>query len=162
MAGRLMRETGVSCVSMDHIKMGLIRSGLVDASPMDSDESITTWLWPVLREMILTCSENGQSIIIEGCYVDFDDVGSLPAGTQLVGLVMTEEYIRSRFATIAETASVSEHRLDDSWLNVEDLVAGNARFGAAMARAGLEPTIISADWESDTARLVINHVGNEC
>lgn len=162
MAGRLMRETGVSCVSMDHIKMGLIRSGLVEATPTDSDESITAWLWPVVREMILTCSENGQSLIVEGCYVDFEDLDGLPAGTQLVGLVMTEDYIRSRFATIAQTASVSEQRLDDSWLNIDDLVAGNARFGAAMAQAGLEATIISADWEADTARLVVNRVGKEC
>lgn len=153
---RMMRETGVSVVSMDHIKMGLIRAGLVGASPTDPDASITAWLWPVIREMALTCHENGQSVIIEGCYVDFGDLRALPPGTRLVCLVMTEGYIREHIQAIRDHAHSAERRLHDLCLCGDELIAGNAQFGEAMDRAGLIATVIDRDWEADTRDLVIN------
>lgn len=33
---------------------------------------MTEKLWPVVREMIKTCIENNQSLIVEGCYIPWD------------------------------------------------------------------------------------------
>ncbi len=51
--------------------MGLIRSGMTDLTPQD-DDTLTDFLWPILREIIKTAIENRQNLILEGCYVPFD------------------------------------------------------------------------------------------
>ena len=78
LAKKLIGKYNYPCMSIDHLKMGLIRSGMTDLTPMD-DDKLTDYLWPVVREMIKTAIENDQDMIIEGCYVphnwqqDFDD-----------------------------------------------------------------------------------------
>ena len=58
-------------LSIDHLKMGLIRSGNTTLTPED-DELLTSYLWPIVREMIKTAIENNQNLIVEGCYIPFD------------------------------------------------------------------------------------------
>ena len=58
-------------LSIDHLKMGLIRSGQTDLTPLD-EEQLTPYLWPIVREIIKTAIENKQNLIVEGCYVPFD------------------------------------------------------------------------------------------
>ncbi|MBR0376021.1 MAG: AAA family ATPase, partial [Firmicutes bacterium] len=71
LAQRMLEKYKYPCLSMDHLKMGLIRSGRTALTPED-DEALTAYLWPILREMIKTAVENGQNLIVEGCYVPFD------------------------------------------------------------------------------------------
>lgn len=52
--------------------MGLIRSGKTELTPLSEDADLTACLWPVVREMIKTAVENGQHLIVEGCYIPFD------------------------------------------------------------------------------------------
>lgn len=52
--------------------MGLIRSGKTELTPLSEDADWTSYLWPVVREMIKTAVENGQHLIVEGCYIPFD------------------------------------------------------------------------------------------
>lgn len=52
--------------------MGLIRSGNTELTPLSNDSELTEYLWPIVREMIKTAIENGQNLIIEGCYIPFD------------------------------------------------------------------------------------------
>ena len=68
LAQRLMVEHKIPYLSIDHLNMGLIRSGLASLTPWD-DEKLTAYLWPIVREIIRTAIENGQSLIIEGCYI---------------------------------------------------------------------------------------------
>ena len=70
LAQKLMQQHGISHISIDHIKMGLIRSGQTQLTPMD-DDKLTDYLWPILREMVKTAVENEQSFILEGCYIPF-------------------------------------------------------------------------------------------
>ena len=70
-AQKLMEETSISFLSIDHLKMGLIRSGYTSLTPED-DQSLTTYLWPVIKGIIKTAIENHQNLIIEGCYIPFD------------------------------------------------------------------------------------------
>lgn len=129
LAQKLMEEYQIPYFSIDHLKMGLIRSGNTDLTPMD-DEKLTGYLWPILREMIRTAIENRQNLIIEGCYIPFDwqkDFdGQYLADIRYYCLVMTEGYIRNHFDDIKKYANVIEARLDDSGCTMEGVIADNA------------------------------------
>ena len=66
LAQTLLEKYGYPYLSIDHLKMGLIRSGQTDLTPMD-DDKLTDYLWPIVREMIKTAIENQQNMIVEGC-----------------------------------------------------------------------------------------------
>ncbi len=53
LAQRLMEKYKVPYLSIDHLKMGLIRSKNTDLTPED-DEELTGYLWPIVREMVKT------------------------------------------------------------------------------------------------------------
>ena len=71
LAQRLLEKYHYPYLSIDHLKMGLIRSGQTELTPMD-DDKLTDYLWPIVREMVKTAMENGQNLIVEGCYIPFD------------------------------------------------------------------------------------------
>ena len=52
--------------------MGLIRSGNTKLTPMSDDKDLTTYLWPIVREMVKTAIENKQNLVVEGCYIPFN------------------------------------------------------------------------------------------
>ena len=60
LAQKLLEKYKYPYLSIDHLKMGLIRSGNTSLTPMSDDEALTTYLWPVVREMIKTAIENEQ------------------------------------------------------------------------------------------------------
>ena len=128
-AQKLLKKYGCACLSIDHLKMGLIRSGQTDLTPMDDDRELTNYLWPIVREMVKTAIENKQNLIVEGCYIPFDwqkDFdGEYLQNIRYVCLIMSREYIENHFADIQAYASVVEHRLDDSALNRETLIEEN-------------------------------------
>ena len=72
LAQRLLEKYKYPYWSIDLLKMGLIRSGNTDLTPESDDDALTEKLWPVVREMIKTCIENNQSLIVEGCYIPWD------------------------------------------------------------------------------------------
>lgn len=71
LAQRLLEKYKYLYFSIDHLKMGLIRSGNTELTPMDDNE-LTEYLWPIVCEMIKIAIENKQNLIIEGCYIPFD------------------------------------------------------------------------------------------
>jgi len=129
LAQRLLEKYHWPYLSLDHLKMGLIRSGNTALTPAD-DEALTAYLWPIVREMVKTAVENGQNLIVEGCYIPFDWRESFSASylehIRYCCLIMTEGYIRSHFADVRAFANAIEGRLDDSDLSQEALVAENA------------------------------------
>ena len=130
LAQRLLEKYHYPCLSIDHLKMGLIRSGNTDLTPMD-DDRLTDYLWPIVREMVKTAIENKQNLIVEGCYIPFDwqkdFTADYLAHIRCHFLVMTRRYIREHFDDIRRHANDAERRLDDSWLNAEDLIRENER-----------------------------------
>ncbi|MBR5203199.1 MAG: adenylate kinase, partial [Clostridia bacterium] len=72
LAQKLLEKYKYPYLSIDHLKMGLIRSGNTDLTPLSDDEKLTEYLWPIVREMIKTAIENKQNLIVEGCYIPFD------------------------------------------------------------------------------------------
>jgi adenylate kinase family enzyme len=71
LAQRLLEKYKYPYMSIDHLKMGLIRSGNTKLTPSD-DKELTGYLWPIVSEMIKTAIENKQNLIVEGCYVPTD------------------------------------------------------------------------------------------
>lgn len=127
-AQKLLEKYKYPYLSIDHLKMGLIRSGQTSLTAVD-DDKLTDYLWPIAREMVKTAIENGQNLIVEGCYIPFDwqkdFEGEYLKQIQYVCLVMSRQYIENHFADIQKYASVIEHRLDDSDLNKEALITEN-------------------------------------
>ena len=77
LAQRLLEKYKYPYLSIDLLKMGLIRSGCTSLSP-EEDLELPRYLWPILREIIKTALKNQQNLIIEGAYIpsqwtkDFD------------------------------------------------------------------------------------------
>ena len=131
LARRLLKKHACPCLSIDLLKMGLIRSGNTDLTPED-DLELESYLWPIVREIIKTAMENRQDLIVEGCYVplhwsrDFS-----PSDLQEIRfycLVMTPAYVEAHFSDIQKYACVVERRLDDSACTQEALLADNAHY----------------------------------
>ena len=130
LAQKLLEKYHYPYLSIDHLKMGLIRSDNTDLTPMSDDEELTSYLWPIVREMVKTAIENSQNLVVEGCYIPFDwekDFGPeyLPH-IKYCCLIMSEKYIRTHFDDIKKYASVIENRLDDSWCTMESVLKDNA------------------------------------
>ena len=129
LAQKLLEKYKYPYLSIDHLKMGLIRSGNTELTPMD-DTELVEYLWPIVREMIKTAIENKQNLIIEGCYIPFDwqrgfDKEYLE-NIKYYCLVMSEGYIRNHFADIKKYANVIENRLDDEGCTMDSVLADNA------------------------------------
>lgn len=116
LAQKLMEKYNFPYTSIDHLKMGFIRTGLTDLTVEDDDE-MTYFIWPYVAEIVKTAIENDQNMIIEGCYIprewreSFDE--EYLNHIRCVFIVMTEHYIRNNFDVLVNTASVIERRLDD-------------------------------------------------
>ena len=127
LAQKMLEKLHISTLSQDHVKMGLIRSGLINVTVYE-DEKLTEILWPVTREMMKTALENHQNLIVEGCYVpscwqsDFDE--DLLRQIQSVCLIFSEDYIRSHADDILKYGDVIEMRLEKS-INIESLIIDN-------------------------------------
>ena len=128
LAQGLLEKYHYPYLSMDHLKMGLIRSGQTDLTPMSADEALTAYLWPIVREMVRTAVENGQNLIVEGCYIPTDWAKDFGAEYQnhirCLFLILSRAYIESHFDDITAHANDIEQRLDDD-LNMDDLIREN-------------------------------------
>ena len=132
LAQKLLEKYHYPYLSIDHLKMGLIRSGHTELTPMSKDEDLTAYLWPIVREMVKTAIENKQNLIVEGCYIPFDWKKDFEQeyldNIEYYCLVMSENYIRKHFADIKSYANVIESRLDDDYCTVESVLQDNAQF----------------------------------
>ncbi len=129
---KLLEKYKFPYLSIDHLKMGLIRSGNTKLTPMSDDADLTAYLWPIVREMIKTAIENKQNLIVEGCYIPFDFEKDFEKeyldNIRYYCLVLSESYIKNHFADVKKYASVIENRLDDEGCTVESVLEDNARY----------------------------------
>ena len=130
LAQKLLEKYKYPYLSIDHLKMGLIRSGNTELTPMDDDD-LTEYLWPIIREIIKTAVENKQNLIVEGCYIPFDWEKDFSReyldSIQYYCLIMSEDYIRNHFDDIKKYANIIENRLDDEWCTLESVLYDNAQ-----------------------------------
>ena len=139
LAQKLLERELIPYLSIDHLKMGLIRSGQTALTPED-DDALTEYLWPIVREMIKTAVENRQDLIVEGGYIPFDwrkDFGEIYLSSiRFLCLAMNDAYIDTHFEEIRAHASDLEARLDDADCTPARLKAENQKTAAGFQRAG--------------------------
>ena len=151
LAQKLLEKYKYPYLSIDHLKMGLIRSGNTELTPMSDDKDLTAYLWPIVREMIKTAIENKQNLIVEGCYIPFDWQKDFDAqhleSIKYYCLVMSEEYIRNHFADIKKYANVIENRLDVEWCTIESVLTDNAEVLALAKKHNANVILIDDQYE---------------
>ena len=151
LAQKLLEKNKYPYLSIDHLKMGLIRSGNTELTPMSEDKDLTAYLWPIVREMVKTAIENKQNLIVEGCYIPFDWQKDFDSeyleSIKYYCLVMSEEYIRNHFADIKKYANVIENRLDDEWCTIESVLTDNAEILALAKKHNANVILIDDQYE---------------
>lgn len=152
LAQKLLERYKIPYLSIDHLKMGLIRSGNTSLTPVD-DLELVEYLWPIVREMIKTAIENSQNLIVEGAYIpfnwkeDFDD--AYLKEIKYDCLIMSETYIHDHFDQIKEYANAVEKRLDDSWCTKESLLEENKYNFEMCQKYGCDYILIDGNYHVD-------------
>lgn len=149
-AQKLLEKYKYPYLSIDHLKMGFVRSGYTELS-LEDDNALMDYLWPVVREMIKTIIENKQNLIIEGCYIPFDWKKDFTQeyldNIRYYCLVMSENYIKNHFDNIKKYAHIIENRLDDKSCTKESVLEDNAQFLELAKRHNVEYVLIDDKYE---------------
>ena len=158
LAQKMLEKYNYPYLSIDHLKMGLIRSGNTDLPPEDDDE-LTEYLWPIVREIIKTAIENKQNLIVEGCYLPFTwrrdfDERYLPF-IRFICLAMSEKYIENHFSEIIGHASEIESRLSDEDCTIESLKTDNRKVINGFQQAAEQVVMIDSSYEQ-TIKVLLN------
>ena len=150
LAQKMLEKYKYPYLSIDHLKMGLIRSGNTELTPEDDDE-LTEYLWPIVREIIKTAIENDQNLIVEGCYIpadwrqDFDM--SYHRHITFLCLAMTDEYIEDHFDEIIGHESEIESRLVKEDCTIDELKQCNKWFIDTFSSTGEKVVLIEDVFE---------------
>ena len=94
LAQKLLEKYGYPYLSIDHLKMGLIRSGNTSLTPLSDDGELTAYLWPIVREMLKTAIESGQNMIVafnDGDVIEY--MGVITAHVDMDHPVLMDKYI---------------------------------------------------------------------
>lgn len=146
---RMLEKYKYPYMSMDHLKMGLIRSGKTNLTPED-DDALTEYLWPIVREIIKTVIENHQNLIVEGGYVPYNWRESFEEvylnSIRFICLAFTDEYIDQHFSEIKEHSSGIENRLEDN-CTVSTLKNDNKHYINGFKTVGEKVYMIDSDYE---------------
>ena len=157
LAQKMLEKYKYPYLSIDHLKMGLIRSGNTALTPED-DEALTEYLWPIIREIVKTAIENRQNLIIEGCYIpfcwrkDFDEW--YLSSIRFICLAMSERYIENHFGEIVGHESEIEARIVDADCTIDSLKADNKCIIDGFQQVGEPVVMIDSDYEKTILALL--------
>lgn len=153
LAQKLLEKYKYPYLSIDHLKMGLIRSGNTTLTPLSEDKALTDYLWPIVREMIKTAIENQQNLIVEGCYIPFDWSKDFePEYLEHIKyycLVMSNQYIQSHFDDIKKYANIVENRMDDGDCTIENVLQDNAQVLEQCQKYRIDYVFIDEEYKID-------------
>ncbi len=151
LAQKLLEKYKYPYLSIDHLKMGLIRSGETDLTPED-DKDLIPYLWNIVKEMIKTAIENDQNLIIEGCYIPYDWQKGFPREyldkIKYVCLIMSNKYINEHWDEIKSYANIIENRLYDD-LSKEMLLKDNTEAFEMCKKHDLDYIMINEEYKVD-------------
>ena len=152
LAQKLLEKYKYPYISIDHLKMGLIRSGNTTLTPLSDDNELTEYLWPIVREIIKTAIENKQNLIIEGCYIPFDYANDFGKeyldNIKYCCLVMSENYIKNHFDDIKKYENVIENRLCDD-CTIENVFNDNKNILELAKKYNVNYVLIDDKYEID-------------
>lgn len=150
LAQKLLEKYKYPYLSIDHLKMGLIRSNQTHLTPI-KDKELTAYLWPIVREMIKTVIENKQHLIIEGGYIPLDFAKDFEtkylSEIKFYCLIMSENYIKKHFLDIKKYANSIENRLDDTWCTIESVLKENETYMQLAKQHKTNYILIENDYE---------------
>ncbi len=150
LAQKMLEKTHYPYLSIDHLKMGLIRSGKTELTPED-DDALTAFLWPIVREIIKTAIENRQNLIVEGCYIPFDwrkdFSGQYLKSIRFICLAMTARYMKNHLGEVIRYESIIECRQKDADCTCSRLTADNLRCIEGFQHAGEKVMEIDDEFE---------------
>ena len=152
LAQKLLKKYKYPYLSIDHLKMGLIRSGNTTLTPLSDDNELTEYLWPIVREIIKTAIENKQNLIIEGCYIPFDYENDFSKeyldNIKYYCIVMSEDYIKNHFDDIKKYENVIENRLCDD-CTIENVFNDNKNILELAKKYNVNYVLIDDKYEID-------------
>lgn len=151
LAQKLLEKYKYPYMSIDHLKMGLIRSGKTSLSVYD-DEKLTPYLWSIVKEVIKTAIENGQNLIVEGCYIPFDwkkdfDTKCL-FEIKYYCLIMSKNYIQNNYSNILAYENIIENRLSCDTMK-EEMIKDNEINLQMCKKYGLKYILINSEYKVD-------------
>lgn len=150
LAQKLLKKYEYPYLSIDHLKMGLIRSRNTNLTPMSNDKALTSYLWPIIKEIIKTAIENNQNLIIEGCYIPFDWRKCFEENylkkIKYCCLIMSKKYIQNHYTDIKKYANIIENRLDDTDCTMKSLIRDNAETLKMCRQYGLYYILIDSNY----------------
>lgn len=128
LAQKLLEKYKIPYLSIDHLKMGLIRSKNTKLTVYD-DKELTKYLWGIIKEIIKTNIENKQNIIIEGCYIPFDWKKDFEEEylkkIKYICIIMTEKYIKDNYNNIKKYENIIETRKEQENIDMKQLIEEN-------------------------------------
>ena len=152
LAQELLEKYKYPYLSIDHLKMGLIRSGNTTLTPLSDDTELTAYLWPIVSEIIKTAIENKQNLIVEGCYIPFDYAKDFSKeyldNIKYYCIVMSENYIKNNFDDIKKYENVIEHRLCDD-CTIENVLSDNKNILDKAKKHNVNYILIDDKYEFD-------------
>ena len=152
LAQRLLEKYKYPYLSIDHLKMGLIRSNNTNLTPLSDDKDLTDYLWPIVCEMIKTAIENKQNLIVEGCYIPFDWQKDFEEeyldNIKFYCLIMSENYIKTHIEDIIKYENIIEKRLTDD-LCIETIINENKQNLELAKTHKINYILIDEDYEKD-------------
>ena len=159
LAQRLLERYKYPYMSLDHLKMGIIRSGADCGFTAEShDAIISKKLWPIVRGIIMTAVENDQNLIIEGCYLPPDKIAALPeeyrAHIISFYLALGYHYSREHYADILAHRSDIECRLYPEERSAEEISDDNDQTISMCRLTGAKCFIIEKDYEAEMNSVV--------
>ena len=150
LAQKLLEKYGYPYLSIDHLKMGLIRSGQTSLTPLSDDTLLTEYLWPIVKEMVKTAIENEQNLIVEGCYIPTNALDHFEEeykkNIKHYLLIMSEDYIKNHFEDIKRYADIIEKRLCDD-CDINELLTDNKRLLLEAEHFGVDYILIDEKYE---------------
>ena len=152
LAQKLLEKYKFPYLSIDLLKMGLIRSNQTKISVTD-DEKLTPYIWGIIKEIIKTAIENEQNLIVEGCYIPFDWAKDFSKDYLLhikyYCLIMSKNYIQEHFSDILANESIVEQRLTSGDLIQENLIKENESNVQMCKKYGLNCILIDTEYKVD-------------
>ncbi len=151
LAQKLLEKYKYPYVSLDHLKMGFIRTGKTELT-VEDDYEMRYFLWPFVAEMIKTAVENKQNMIVEGCYIPgewkekFDE--EYLNDIRCIFITMSEKYIRQNIESIKNKADVIERRIEDD-PDMERLIYCSEMFRNECRKYGIANLDIGCKYDVD-------------
>ena len=159
MAQKLLEKYYIPYLSVDLIKMGLYRAdNNCGFHPEDSNEAIEMHLWPILKGIIKTTIENGQSLIIEGCYIsphrlkEFDKEYSDNIIPVFMGF--SKKYIEDNFiSNILKHKGIIERRDETSDRTIQWFIEAHDKLKSECSKNSVRYFEIDNDYTSEVSEI---------